>query len=134
MSRVIASAREVPTWFLHGPGADTARAAGFRAAGARLIEVKMGEPGIDLYAALAALGEAGLTRLLVEGGAQLAAAMLRADLVDELAWFHAPSVIGGDGLPAAAAFGVQALDAMPRFLRTEQRTLGADLLTRYERA
>ncbi len=98
MSRVVASAREVSTWFLHGPGADAARAAALRDAGVRLIAVPAAEPGIDLHAALAALGEAGLTRLLVEGGAQLAGALLRAGLVDRLAWFHAPIVMGGDGL------------------------------------
>ena len=131
LSRVVASAQEIPTWLLHGPGADKARAAGFRDAGVRLIEVPTAEPGIDLPASLAALGQAGLTLLLVEGGAQLASALLRAGLVDRLAWFHAPSVMGGDGLPAAAAFGLSHLDAMPRFVRTEQRTLGPDLLTHY---
>jgi len=35
--------------------------------------------------------------VLVEGGAQLAAALLRAALVDRIAWFHAPAVMGGDG-------------------------------------
>jgi diaminohydroxyphosphoribosylaminopyrimidine deaminase/5-amino-6-(5-phosphoribosylamino)uracil reductase len=133
LSRVVASAAETPTWFLYAAGADPDRAAAFREAGARLITVKQGEPGIDLPAALAALGEAGLTLLLVEGGAQLAGALLRAGLVDRLAWFHAPSVMGGDGLPAAAAFGITALDAMPRFVRTEQRALGEDLLTLYDR-
>ena len=132
-ARVVASAAETPTWLLHAANADPARAAAFREAGVRLITVPAADAGLDLGAALAALGEAGLTRLLVEGGAQLAGALLRAGLVDRLAWFHAPAVMGGDGLPAAAAFGVAALDAMPRFVRTEQRALGEDLLTLYER-
>lgn len=133
LSRVVASAAETPTWFLHAAGADPGRAAAFREAGARLITVKQAEPGIDLHAALGALGEAGLTRLLVEGGAQLAGALLRAGLVDRLAWFHAPTVMGGDGLPAAAAFGITALAAMPCFVRIEQRALGTDMLTLYAR-
>ena len=133
LSRVLASAAETPTWFLHAASADPERAAAFRGAGAKLITVDRAEPGIDLPASLAALGEAGLTRLLVEGGAQLAAALLRAGLVDRLAWFHAPTVMGGDGLPAAAAFGISVLAAMPRFVRTEQRALGSDLLTLYAR-
>ena len=40
--------------------------------------------------ALGLLGERGLTRLLVEGGGRLAAALLRAGLVDRLIWLHAP--------------------------------------------
>ncbi len=65
----------------------------------------------DLAAALEELGRRGITRLLVEGGAILATSLLRADLVDRLAWFRAPSVIGGDGLPALAALGLAALAA-----------------------
>ncbi len=68
-------------------------------------------------AALGALGDAGLTRILVEGGAQLAASLLRADLVDRIAWFHAPAVMGGDAWPAVQAFGIERLGAMPRFTR-----------------
>ena len=133
LSRVIASAGTVPTWFLHGPGADRDRAAAFREAGATLIAVPAAEPGIDLAAALLELGRAGLTRVLVEGGAMIAASLLRAGLVDRLAWFHAPSVMGGDGLPAAAAFGTATLDTMPRFARTAQHALGDDMLTLYSR-
>ena len=132
-ARVVASAREVPTWVLHGPGADPGRVAAFRDAGVTLMGVPMGGAGIDLAAALLELGRAGLTRVLVEGGAMIAASLLRAGLVDRLAWFHAPSVMGGDGLPAAAAFGTAALETMPRFARTGQHALGDDMLTLYSR-
>ena len=133
MSRVVASAREIPTWLLHAPDADPVRLAAFRETGVTLLAVPIAEPGIDLATALARLGEAGLTSVLVEGGAQLASALLRAGLVDRIAWYHAPSVMGGDGLPAAAAFGLQHLDAMPRFERIGLRTLGRDLLSLYSR-
>ena len=33
--------------------------------------------------------------------------MLRADLVDRIAWFHAPAIMGGDGWPAVQAFGIE---------------------------
>ena len=127
-TKVVATAREVSTWVLHAPGADAARAAALRTAGVRLIEVAAGPDGVDLSAGLQALGRAGLTRVLVEGGAQIAGSLLAAGLVDRIAWFHAPAVMGGDGLPAAAAFGVAGLDAMPRFVRTGQRALGDDML------
>ena len=84
-------------------------------------------------AAMQALGKAGLTRVLVEGGGQLAAALMRADLVDRIAWFHAPAVMGGDGWPAAQAFGVEALAQMPRFRSIGTRPVGADLLSEYVR-
>ncbi len=128
-ARVVSTASEIPTWVLHGPQADPARADALRNAGVRLIEVAGGAHGVDMNAALQALGQAGLTRVLVEGGAQIAGSLLRAGLVDRIAWFHAPAVMGGDGLAAAAGFGVAALETMPRFERIEQRALGDDLLT-----
>ncbi|MBC7800948.1 MAG: bifunctional diaminohydroxyphosphoribosylaminopyrimidine deaminase/5-amino-6-(5-phosphoribosylamino)uracil reductase RibD, partial [Gemmatimonadaceae bacterium] len=128
-ARVIATAAAVPTWFLHRTGVDIDRATALQEAGVRLIEVQGADHGIDLRAGLEALGTAGLTRVLVEGGAQIAGSLLRAGLVDRIAWFHAPTVMGGDGWPAAQAFGTEALSAMPRFTRVSSQAIGADMLT-----
>lgn len=132
-ARVVAGAAAVPTWFLHRPGADAGRAGVLERAGVRLIEVAGAEQGVDLAAGMQALGAAGLTRLLVEGGAQIAGGLLRAGLVDGIAWFHAPGVMGGDGWPAAQAFGTAALGDMPRFRRVDSRPVGDDMLTEFTR-
>jgi diaminohydroxyphosphoribosylaminopyrimidine deaminase/5-amino-6-(5-phosphoribosylamino)uracil reductase len=102
-----------------------------RQRGAALIEVDTGPDGVDLAAALSALGDRGITRLLVEGGGRLAAALLKAGLVDRLAWFHAPLLIGGDGIPAIASLGIGKLGAAPAFERVSTEAIGADLLTTY---
>jgi diaminohydroxyphosphoribosylaminopyrimidine deaminase/5-amino-6-(5-phosphoribosylamino)uracil reductase len=133
-ARLLASDADTPSWFLTRTGTDPVRIAGFEAAGATILPVPGAPIGIDVAAALQALGSAGITRLLVEGGGQLAAALLRADLVDRVAWFHAPGLIGGDGWPAVAGFGMTELAAMPRFTRTNVTPLGNDLLTEFERA
>jgi diaminohydroxyphosphoribosylaminopyrimidine deaminase/5-amino-6-(5-phosphoribosylamino)uracil reductase len=133
-SRLVATAAEAPTWLIACAGADPERRRALEAAGAEVIVVPAGTPGVDLAAALAALGVRGITRVLVEGGAQLAAALLRADLVDRIAWFHAPTVMGADGWPAAQAFGSEKLAAMPRFVRTSSLELGEDMLTELRRA
>lgn len=132
MAQLVVSARATPTWILHRPDADPARREALEAAGVVLFGVPGGTHGVDLAAGLEALAGAGLTRVLVEGGAQVAAALLRAGLVDRVAWFHAPGVIGGDGWPAAQGFGVARLGAMPRFRRVSVQALGADLLTEFE--
>jgi len=132
-ARVVSTAATVPTWFLHRSGADADRMLALNEAGVQLIEVAGAEHGIDLAAGMQALGAAGLTRVLVEGGAQIAGALLRAGLVDRVAWFHAPSVMGGDGWPAAQAFGITALDGMPRFQRVGSREVGGDMLTEFSR-
>ncbi len=132
-ARVVGTARAAPTWILVAPGHDAARAEAMRAAGVELIEVPRSETGLDLQAGLAALADRGLTRVLAEGGAQLAAALLRTDLVDRMAWFHAPAILGGDAWPAAEAFGVAKLAEMPRFARLGMRAVGADMLSEYAR-
>lgn len=132
-ARVVSTAAAVPTWFLHRPDANPDRMLALRGAGVRLIEVAGAEHGIDLAAGMQALGAAGLTRILVEGGAQIAAGLLRAGLVDRVAWFHAPAVMGGDGWPAAQAFGTTALNGMPRFVRVDSRPMGDDMLTEFSR-
>lgn len=134
MTKLVVTANTDPTWIIHRGGVPSDRQEAFRGAGVRLLPVPGGERGVDLAAGLAALGAAGITRLMVEGGAQIAAGLLRDGLVDRLAWFHAPSVMGGDGWPAAQAFGVTSLAAMPRFIRTSSRVIGDDMLTEFSRA
>jgi diaminohydroxyphosphoribosylaminopyrimidine deaminase / 5-amino-6-(5-phosphoribosylamino)uracil reductase len=132
-ARLIATARETPTWMLTRHGTVAARRHAFADLGIRLIEVPGAEAGVDLQAGLTALGTAGITRLLVEGGAQVAAALLRSGLVDRIAWFHAPAVLGGDAWPAVQAFGLDRLDATPRFIRRHATSVGDDMLTEFAR-
>jgi diaminohydroxyphosphoribosylaminopyrimidine deaminase/5-amino-6-(5-phosphoribosylamino)uracil reductase len=130
---LIVTAAQAPTWMLIRDGTDRDRRHAFEDLGAVLIEVAGAEAGVDPAAALNALGDAGLTRVLVEGGAQLAASLLRAGLVDRIAWFHAPAVMGGDAWPAVQAFGIEHLDAMPRFARVGDTPLRDDMLTEFVR-
>ncbi len=134
MAKLVSTAATDPTWIIHRGGVPADRREAFTGAGVRLIDAGGGERGVDLPAAMQALGALGLTRVLVEGGAKLAAGLLRDGLVDRIAWFHAPAVAGGDGWPAAQPFGVARLADMPRFTRTGSRTVGEDMLTEYTRA
>jgi diaminohydroxyphosphoribosylaminopyrimidine deaminase/5-amino-6-(5-phosphoribosylamino)uracil reductase len=128
-ARVVAEARQVPTWFITLRHGDAARREAFLSCGVQLIEVRpTPEHMVDIAAAFQELGRRGLTRVLVEGGSTLAAVLLRAGLVDRLAWFHAPSLIGGDGIPAVAGFGLAALETAPRFERIAVETIGEDVL------
>ena len=131
-SRIIADAPRVPTWVLTFRSADPGRRAMFLANRVTLIDVDDdGEGQIDLALALGALGERGITRLLVEGGARLAAAFFRARLIDRLVWVHAPLVIGGDGIPAIAGFDLAALADGRAFERLSTETIGDDVLTTF---
>ena len=127
------TAREVPVWLLHA-GAPEARRAAWEARGARLIEVPGGPSGVDPAAALGALGTAGLTRVLCEGGGALGAALLAAGLVDELLVIAAGVALGAEGRPGLGPLGVDALADAPRFRLVETRAVGGDVLQRWRAA
>jgi diaminohydroxyphosphoribosylaminopyrimidine deaminase/5-amino-6-(5-phosphoribosylamino)uracil reductase len=133
-ARLVSTAHDTPTWMLIRSGTDPARRRAFVDLGVNVIEVRPAAAGVDLTEGLQALGEAGITRLMVEGGGQIAAALLRAGLVDRLAWFHSGSIMGGDGWPGVQAFGLEKLTDMPRFTRMRVTPLGSDLLTEFTRA
>ena len=133
-SRLVATAKQVPVWVLTRQGNAPARLAALAGCGVEVIEIARGREGrIDLAAAMRLLGDRGLTRLLVEAGGHLAAALLRARLVDRLAWFRAPIMLGGDGLPAAMAFGVDRLEDAPRWRRLSVAGFGDDMIEILER-
>lgn len=131
---LISHARELPTLAIVPEGEAARRRAAYESAGVVVAGVPADANGRpDLEKVVSLLAERGITRLMVEGGAEIAAALLRADLVDRLIWFRAPAIIGGDGLSAAAGLGVDKLDEASHFTLMSARPVGADMLETYER-
>jgi len=62
--------------------------------GVTIIFCNTNSTGIDLAEALQKLAKLKIAHILVEGGSQLASAMLRENLVDELITFIAPKIFG----------------------------------------
>jgi diaminohydroxyphosphoribosylaminopyrimidine deaminase/5-amino-6-(5-phosphoribosylamino)uracil reductase len=125
------SATDHPVWVLHGPTApDPARTA-WAATGARLIEMPVTGPHLDLTETFRRLAAEGLTRILIEAGGQFAAALIRARLVDELALFQAGCLIGADGRPVLGPLGLAALAEAPRPQLVETAMIGPDSFTRW---
>ncbi len=92
-----------------------------------LLRCRRGPGGLDLHDLLGRLAARGVTHLLVEGGGEVAASFLSAGLVDRLALFLAPKVLGpgrGWGLAAAPARMAGAL----RIEGLAVERLGEDLL------
>lgn len=128
-SRLGRTAGEVPVWMVHTAAASVQARAAWQATGATLIEVAANLQGIDPKAALEALATRGLTRILCEGGGQLAASLVSAGLVDDLAAYGAGCLIGADGRAAFGALGLTALADAPRLKLRETRTLGRDMFS-----
>lgn len=113
--------------------ATTARAAPARTralvrAGAEVAVVPGRGPRVDLARLMQLLGERGMVSVLVEGGGELAAALLRARLVDRVAIVTAPILLGGDGRPMLGALGLRRLAGAPRLVGGRVVPLGPDLL------
>lgn len=134
-SKLVASARETPTWVITGLGGDADRRNALKQCHVEVLEVKRSkEEKVDLSAAFLELGRLGLTCVLVEGGAHLTAELLRAGLVDRLVCFRAPLLLGGDAVPAAVSFGVDRLADSPRFIRLGLDEAGKDIVEYFARA
>ncbi len=102
--------------------------------GATVLEAAAVDGRPEIGAALDALAGQGITRVLIEAGATLAASALRAGVVDHIWWFRAAKMIGGDGRSVADAFGIASLDQAPGFVRSQVRAVGEDILEIYEKA
>lgn len=131
--KLAATARDVRTVVFATEGrADPEAVARLSDAG---VEVVVGPAdrsgGVDLDLMAGELGAEGLTRVLVEGGGALAAGLLRAGLIDRLAWFTGGAIIGGDGVAAVAPLGLGALEDAPRFHLDSAVTVDGDLFATY---
>ncbi len=100
--------------------------------GGTVLSVPETDGHLDLGALLDALG-AGvgahrpMQSLLVEAGLGLATAFLRADLVDRLALFIAPKLVG-DGMPAFGDLGVERMADALTFSASRWERIGDDIL------
>jgi len=117
---------EAPTWVVCREGTRGIRRA--RETASRVFEFPPGEDGfLDLPAVFRRLAREGLTTVLVEGGGRLAAALLRADLVDEVHWMLAPKLIGGDGRRALGPLGLEHLADALTLEAVDVRRRGGDV-------
>lgn len=133
--KMVMAASEKPLWIITREKNDSGKIRELEKRGAVVLTVPTNDDGyIDLGVAARKLGEQGLTRVLVEGGAYLAAALLKDGVVDRLEWITAPSVIGDDGKPSLKPLGVETLAARHQFKPYGCKMLGYDRLESFVRA
>lgn len=78
------------------------------------------------------LARRGISSVLLEGGAGVAAAALREGVVDRLACFLAPVLIGGDGRAMIGGLGVERLAKAVALRDIRVREIGSDILVEAE--
>ncbi len=116
-STLVQSARELPVLVVTAPGGG----AGLAEHGVEVLEAA------SPAEALAELGRRELSSLLVEGGAGLAGTLLADGLVDRLAVFTAPIVLG-DGPGLVEGWAAPHLDEAVRAASVTTREVGPDTL------
>ncbi|MGX9726278.1 MAG: bifunctional diaminohydroxyphosphoribosylaminopyrimidine deaminase/5-amino-6-(5-phosphoribosylamino)uracil reductase RibD [Candidatus Electronema sp. VV] len=115
------------TWIFCQPDACPDKQRKLEAAGAVINRIAADENGrLDLKQVLRQIGQAGLTSVLVEGGAAVHGAFLRAGLADEACLFVAPCFIGESGTPLLSGTGPA--DLVLSEMTAEK--LGQDMLLR----
>lgn len=87
------------------------------------------ENRVDLKALLKRLGREGVVSVLVEGGGELAGSFVRGRLVDRIAFFFAPKLLGGrDAVSAIGGKGFSHLGEALKLTEMRWRRLGDDWL------
>ena len=95
--------------------------------GIDVVVVNKMEGRVDLQAALRVLGEIDVTSVLVEGGGELLGSLFDARMVDEVALFYAPVVIGGhDAVMVVAGEGAATVTRAVRIRDCHWRQIGKD--------
>jgi len=121
-SELARTARRIPTVVITGspalPGAEALARKGVEAVEAH-----------GLAEALHSLHGRGVRHLLVEGGAELAGALLGHNLVDRLVMFQAPVLLGAGALTAWSAVPAAVAETLPRWRVIERQEFGDDLMT-----
>jgi diaminohydroxyphosphoribosylaminopyrimidine deaminase / 5-amino-6-(5-phosphoribosylamino)uracil reductase len=110
---------------VHGPEAAPHPAWAGRAA---LISAPTGEGGFDWEFLLTRLAAEGVTSIIIEGGGATAASALQAGIVQKIAFFYAPILLGNQGVPGVGDLCVDRLQDALRLKDMRLRRLGPDLL------
>ena len=96
-----------------------------------IMAVPGGAESVDIRALMRELGRRGYSKVLLEGGARLAAAALHAKVVDRVALFIAPIILGA-GIPAIEGLQTVRVSSAIQLANLRARPIGADWLLEAE--
>ncbi|OGR91838.1 MAG: riboflavin biosynthesis protein RibD [Elusimicrobia bacterium RIFCSPLOWO2_01_FULL_59_12] len=124
--------KAAPTWILTTARASGSKRRALERKGIPVYLVAKGAKGqVSLTEAARVLAREGVTHMLVEAGGVLNAAFLEAGLVDEVLWFIAPKIIGGQNAKTAVeGNGIAELAKAWSIQGLRVETVGPDLMIR----
>jgi len=124
-SQLVRTAAEIPTLLAVGEGCDGGR---FQERGVSVEAIPQQGRWLDLEELLRRLVARGIHSVLCEGGSGLGASLLEAGLVDEVAWFIAPKLVGGREAPGAVGgTGIERMADAWTLEKVRYRRFGEDM-------
>ncbi len=126
-ARLLKSSASGPVWLLAPRASRTKLPNGVRRVPIAVRKGRRPAPQAILHA----LADSGITRLLIEGGGEIAASFIKHGLVDRIVWFRAASAIGAEGIASVAKLGVTKMAQAVRWQCVDMRPVGEDVVESY---
>jgi diaminohydroxyphosphoribosylaminopyrimidine deaminase/5-amino-6-(5-phosphoribosylamino)uracil reductase len=128
---VVATVRETPTWVFTSSKPSAIAEEILQQKGCKVFRVGDVDGRLDLEEVLKVLAEQGITRLMVEGGPQVAGAFAAANLVDEMVVLRGEKSIGASGIAPLEGMPLNGFTGQLHARGSEK--LGPDTLEMFER-
>ena len=120
-------------WIFCGPGCDVVKKSALEDMGVEVIVADKVDDSArtDLKWLAGYIGKKGITRALVEAGATLNRAFIKAGLIDRIHWFEAAIELGAGGVQAFD--GASPTDIISDFQMVDKRAIGGDTYIVYDK-
>ena len=128
-ANVFKNSRSQPVIYVTGPDISSARQKALVARKVEILNGKFGKNGFHIKPLLKELANRDMNSILVEGGAELNASVLKAGVVDRVVAFISPILIGGGKAPGfLGGQGVMKVNNAIKLKDLEVTKIGEDLM------
>ena len=128
-ANVFKNSRSQPVIYVTGPDISSARQKALVARKVEILNGKFGKNGFHIKPLLKELANRDMNSILVEGGAELNASVLKAGVVDRVVAFISPILIGGGKAPGfLGGQGVMKVNDAIKLKDIEVTKIGEDLM------
>ncbi len=128
-AKMLRQSSDAETWVVVDALAESSKKERLLVAGAQLLPLNAHQGQFDMVALMTALGGKGISSVLIEGGGGLLGSAIRDGVVQKIAFFYAPKLLGGDdGVPICRGNGAAVMADAIEVAGLTTRSLGSDIL------